>query len=217
VQPPESPRHIAHPKDRADDAALGVRRAGAGDVSAFAAMLARAFLDDPVASWAWRPEALRLRALERFNALRVSQLLPFEEVWIDADRRCAALWAPPDHWRTTLLEDAAHLRAFAHPRLAGRAPLVVYGWLSLARHHPASPSHYYLGVLGTDPPSQGQGLGSRVLAPVLEQCDRDGVGAFLESSKESNIAFYSRHGFRVVEEVRLPFGPPMWAMWRDPR
>ena len=199
-------------------AAVEVRRARVADIPALGAMLARAFLDDPVASWAWRPERLRLRALERFNALRARQLLPYEEVWIDAQARCAALWAPPERWRTTLLEDAAHLRAFAHPRLARRAPLVVYGWLGLARHHPASPPHYYLAVLGTDPPSQGRGLGSRVLAPVLEQCDRDGVAAFLESSKESNIAFYSRHGFRVVEEVRLPAGgPPMWAMWRDPR
>jgi GNAT superfamily N-acetyltransferase len=198
-------------------APVEVRRAQRGDVPATAAMLARAFLDDPVASWAWRAERPRLRALEQFNALRMHQLLAHEEVWIDAERRCAALWAPPGRWRTTLLEDAAHLRTFAHPRLLPRAPLVVYGWLGLARHHPSRPAHYYLGVLGTDPPSQGRGLGSRVLGPVLEQCDRDGVGAFLESSKESNIAFYSRHGFRVVEEVRLPFGPSMWAMWRDPR
>jgi GNAT superfamily N-acetyltransferase len=72
-------------------------------------------------------------------------------------------------------------------------------------------------VLGTEPEAQGQGLGSAVLGGVLEQCDRDGVGAFLESSKERNIDFYARHGFRVREEIRLLRGPPMWSMWRDPR
>ena len=55
------------------------------------------------------------------------------------------------------------------------------------------------------------------MAPVLERCDTDGVGAYLESSKESNIAFYSRHGFQVTEEIKLLAGPPMWKMWRDPR
>ena len=181
-----------------------------------AQVLARAFFDDPVASWAWRPDALRMRALERFQSRRMQQLLPHEEVWTNDELSAAALWAPPERWRSTLREDAEHLPAFAHPRLALRAPLVTYGWLGLERHHPHSPPHYYLAVLGTDPPSQGRGLGSRLMRPVLERCDEDGVGAYLESSKESNIAFYGRHGFRVVEEVRLPRGPRMWAMWRDP-
>ena len=72
-------------------------------------------------------------------------------------------------------------------------------------------------MLGTEPASQGQGLGSAVLGPVLEQCDADGVGAYLESSKERNIDFYARHGFRVTDELRLLRGPRMWGMWRDPR
>ena len=83
--------------------------------------------------------------------------------------------------------------------------------------HPSGPPHWYLAVLGTDPSAQGQGLGSAVLAPVLQRCDEDGVGAYLESSKESNIAFYSRHGFRLTGEVHLLKGPQMWKMWRDPR
>ena len=52
---------------------------------------------------------------------------------------------------------------------------------------------------------------------MLRSCDEDGVAAYLESSKERNIAFYARHGFRVTEEVRMPKGPPVWLMWRDPR
>ena len=66
------------------------------------------------------------------------------------------------------------------------------------------------------PVAQGRGLGSSVLAPVLGRCDDEGLGAYLESSKEENLAFYSRHGFEVTEEVQLPGGPPVWLMWRDP-
>jgi ribosomal protein S18 acetylase RimI-like enzyme len=68
-----------------------------------------------------------------------------------------------------------------------------------------------------DPAAQGRGLGTAVLAPVLEECDRDGVGAYLESSKESNVAYYARFGFRITEELRLPRGPRLWLMWRDAR
>jgi ribosomal protein S18 acetylase RimI-like enzyme len=194
-----------------------LRRASAQDVPALAGVLARAFLDDPVASWAYPPDHLRERALVRFQGTRARQLLGEEEVWTDSDLRCAALWATPGRWKMSLGEIAALAPSFMHPRLIARLPIAAIGWEKLERRHPPDPPHWYLAVLGTDPSAQGQGLGSAVLRPVLERCDADGVGAYLESSKESNIAFYSRHGFRVTEEIRLLKGPPMWKMWRDPR
>jgi ribosomal protein S18 acetylase RimI-like enzyme len=193
-----------------------IRRATERDIPALAGVLARAFFDDPVATWAWRPDDLRPAALERFQGTRMRQLLPHEEVWTDEATGCAALWAPPGHWKASVKETLALVPCFARARLIGRLPLVTLGWEKLEHGHPREP-HYYLAVLGTDPSAQGRGLGSSVLQGVLDQCDRDGVGAFLESSKESNIAFYARHGFRVTEEVKLVRGPSMWKMWRDPR
>jgi len=194
-----------------------VRRANAADLPELARMLSRAFFDDPVAEWACRADALRPRMLERFQGTRARQLLRHEEVWTTAQLTCAALWAPPERWKTTVREDLAIMGCMAHPRLWWRSPLVGSGMLSLEARHPNGPPHYYLAVLGTDPAHQGQGLGSALMAPVLERCDADGVGAFLESSKERNIDFYARHGFRVTDELRLPRGPTMWQMWRDPR
>jgi ribosomal protein S18 acetylase RimI-like enzyme len=192
------------------------RRATDADVPALAGALARAFFDDPVTNWAWKPDELRMAALDRFQATRLRQLIVHQEVWCTEDRASAALWAPPGHWRASPKETLEVLRCFLAPRLLARMPIVALGWELLERGHPREP-HYYLAVLGTDPPAQGHGAGSAVLAGVLEQCDRDGIGAFLESSKESNIAFYARHGFRVTEEVKLLRGPSMWKMWRDPR
>ncbi len=197
--------------------AATVRRATAADVPALAAMLARAFFDDPVAIWSCHPDVLRPAVLERFNGARVSHLLGDQEVWTTPDGSSAALWAPPQRWKTTPRQDLELSRCILHPRLLVRAPVIVAGLLGIERRHPRTPPHWYLAVLGTDPVAQGQGLGSAVLAPVLEQCDRDGVGAYLESSKERNIAFYARHGFRVTARHRLPRGPSVWAMWRDPR
>ncbi len=196
---------------------VNVRRATSADVPALAAMLARAFLDDPVASWAWRPDRLRLGALERFHGVRLRQLLAGEEVWTSDGLTSAALWAPPGRWHSTLRETAELVPSFLHPRLFMRMPMVALGWEKLERAHPRRPPHMYLALLGTDPDAQGHGLGSAVLAPVLRQCDSDGVGAYLESSKERNIDFYARHGFRVLGEIQLLRGPTMWKMWRAPR
>jgi ribosomal protein S18 acetylase RimI-like enzyme len=193
------------------------RRASRADIPGLAAMLARAFSDDPIAEWACRPDSLRQAMLERFHATRVGQLLAHDEVWISAERTSAALWAPPKRWRTTLREDVELSRGMLHPRLAPRLPLIAAGLYGIERKHPLAPPHWYLAVLGTDPSFQGQGLGSAVLQPVLEQCDSDGVAAYLESSKERNIDFYARHGFRVSGQLRLPRGPRVWPMWREPR
>jgi ribosomal protein S18 acetylase RimI-like enzyme len=191
--------------------------AGSADVPALAEMLARAFLDDPVAIWACRPDSLRQGMLERFHAVRTRQMLAAGEVWTTPELSSAAVWAAPERWRSTLREDAALMRCLLRPRLIARLPLIALGLLGIERRHPSRPAHWYLAMLGTDPIVQGRGLGSSVLAPVLERCDLDAVGAYLESSKERNIDFYARHGFRVTRELRLPRGPTMWAMWRDPR
>jgi hypothetical protein len=42
--------------------------------------------------------------------------------------------------------------------------------------------------------------------------------AYLESSKEKNVPFYERNGFKVRERFEVPNGgPPIWLMWREPQ
>jgi GNAT superfamily N-acetyltransferase len=82
--------------------------------------------------------------------------------------------------------------------------------------HPKEP-HWYLAVLGTAPEHQGKGVGSALMKPILDRCDGEGVPAYLESSKESNIPFYKRHGFEVTGEIQAKNGPKVWPMWRDPQ
>ena len=44
------------------------------------------------------------------------------------------------------------------------------------------------------------------------------VGAYLESSKETNVPYYRHFGFEVREEVdHRRGGPRQWSMWRDPQ
>jgi GNAT superfamily N-acetyltransferase len=85
----------------------------------------------------------------------------------------------------------------------------------MAEKHPTEP-HYYLFLLGTRLEWQGRGLGSSLMAPVLEACDRNRVPAYLEATSERNKQLYLRHGFEVTDEIPLPDGPMMWPMWRSP-
>jgi GNAT superfamily N-acetyltransferase len=82
--------------------------------------------------------------------------------------------------------------------------------------HPHEP-HWYLALLGTDPLVQGRGAGGRLLQPVLNIADNDGVLTYLETQKPENIAFYSRHGFTVADEISIEGSPTVWTMRREPR
>lgn len=55
------------------------------------------------------------------------------------------------------------------------------------------------------------------MLPMIDRSDEEGIGMYLESSKESNVAFYGRFGFEVRKVLRLRKGPDMWTMWRRPR
>jgi hypothetical protein len=52
---------------------------------------------------------------------------------------------------------------------------------------------------------------------MIDRCDVEGLPAYLESSKESNVAFYNRFGFETVKVVAHKAGPQQWLMWRKPR
>jgi GNAT superfamily N-acetyltransferase len=189
--------------------------AGPTDVPALEDVLQAAFWDDPVTVFLFPDERSRSRrSALLFRALLRHHYLPMRTVWTTSDQAGAAMWAPPGHWRLTTAEIARALPTAL--RGLGRNLALSMQFLGeIDRHHPDEP-HWYLGVLGTDPPRQGRGIGSALLTPVLERCDREHVPAYLESSKESNIPFYARHGFAVTRELRARGAPVLYAMWRDP-
>jgi GNAT superfamily N-acetyltransferase len=191
-----------------------VRRATRGDRPRLATVLARAFDDDPVMTWFFQERRRREARNRRFFGLRLRQLMPHGETYTVEGELGAAIWAEPERWRLSRLEEI-RLTIAMLPAVWPRLAEVIEGLEAIDRVHPSRP-HYYLAVLGTDPDAQGRGIGSALLQPTLETCDRDGIPAYLESSKERNIDFYARHGFRVTGELELPDGPRVWSMWRDP-
>jgi ribosomal protein S18 acetylase RimI-like enzyme len=83
-------------------------------------------------------------------------------------------------------------------------------------HHPSEPC-WYLPLIGVDPHSQGRGYGSALLRHTLQQCDRDRMPAYLESSNPRNIPLYQRHGFEIIGAIQSGTSPTIVPMLRRPR
>jgi ribosomal protein S18 acetylase RimI-like enzyme len=193
-----------------------VRKATPVDVPIVAKAMATAFYDDPVVGpWCMPDESRRMRRLERTFELFLRKVyLAHDECYTTDGLVGGAFWLPPNTWEVKGLDQLRLVARLAQIHGRGVARILqVMGFIE--EKHPHEP-HYYLQFLGVELDWQGRGIGSALLTPVLERCDRDGMPAYLEASSERNRALYERHGFEVVEEIRLPAGgPPMWRMWRE--
>jgi ribosomal protein S18 acetylase RimI-like enzyme len=197
---------------------LDVRKILPGDISRVADLLGRAFDDDPVMNFLAKQDARkpqRIRTLMDVALRKLTQ--PFGETYVTSGFEGAALWNPPGGRPHGILNDLKLLPDMV--RVSGFRGLrrVIGAFDMMEKKHPEAP-HYYLLAIGVDPAHQGKGIGTRMMAPILERCDRERMPAYLESSKERNIRLYERNGFEVTERVELPRGgPPAWLMWREPR
>ncbi|MEA2652574.1 MAG: hypothetical protein QOI85_2295 [Chloroflexota bacterium] len=185
----------------------GVRRATPQEIPELAATLARAFAHDPFYSF------LAGDAPERSQRMQDgwSGILQFgsaglAETYTTDDHAGVAVWIPPAHGGPSFVDSLRMTPSIA--RLAGwrrlRQVTNAIGALERRHHHHAPQPHFYLSALGVEPDRQGEGIGTALMQPVLDRCDRDGIPAYLETATARNVLLYERLGFDVVEELTLP-------------
>lgn len=200
--------------------AIPVRRARRDDIPALAAVLARAFARDPFFLY------LAGEASERNQRMRLgwAGILRFAsaglaETWTTADVAAVAIWIPPGRKGSSLIDSLRLMPSLARLTGWGRMREVSSSLETLERrrHAHVPEPHWYLSALGVDPDHQGQGIGSSLMAPVLERADALGTPAYLETATARNVLLYERHGFDVVEELILPRTDIRgWLMLRAP-
>ncbi|WP_394430538.1 GNAT family N-acetyltransferase [Streptomyces sp. SGAir0957] len=203
---------------------VGIRRARAEERDFVVELLDEAFMDDPVSSWVF-PDVERRRARHSYLMGAFTDAT-FADGYIDLaeDGTAVALWmdipeASDEGQGQSQDQDAgedgpAQVRAAVDPdneRVEQIARLTEAA-------HPTGRAHAYLWMIGVKPERQGEGLGTALMAPVLERCDREGLPAYLEASNARSRALYERLGFVFTgTAVDLPDGPSLWPMWREPR
>jgi ribosomal protein S18 acetylase RimI-like enzyme len=172
------------------------------------------FSDDPVNLWVFGGE----QSIAAYNTLAAKKLyLRRGFGYVVADDG-GTMWLPPGVSKRIPLWNSLDI-ATAMLRHGGfkflRRGLAVDDFL--IRKKPCEP-HYYLYAIGARRARQGKGVGGALMTAGLERVDRDHMPAYLENSKETNIAFYRRLGFEVIEQVTpAPGCPPLWLMWRAAR
>lgn len=197
------------------------RRLERADREAAAQALARAFWDDPLTNYWWPGDAHRRVMLPILMRGGIQLAAPYDETYTAEESPVGgALFLPPGKSKLAM---TSVLRVMA-PNLWRWRPASLFRFLGtldeLERKHDAAleEPHWYLMLLGVDPPRQGQGLGGVLMSDVLRRADSAGQDAYLETQKARNVPFYRKHGFDVVENFRCHGGrgPETWTMRRRP-
>jgi GNAT superfamily N-acetyltransferase len=204
-----------------DQTTINPRLATRDDIDGIAAAMARAFVDYPAMTYLIPDPKTRAERLPEYFALFLDKVWPGEygEIRTTDGYAGASLWASPGHWKLptkSVLRMVPGMLRIAGLRSLMRAMKVLNAAEKL---HPKEP-HWYLELLGTDPPMQRKGVGAALMQEVLDRCDREGLPAYLETQTFDNVAYYRHHGFEVRDEKTFGKGDDsvtFWFMWREPR
>jgi GNAT superfamily N-acetyltransferase len=197
--------------------AIEVRVAATDSVPKVAAVLADAFIHDPVYTW-MLPGTRRLQA--RLRAMFAAEAEQYVlgnggTVWTTSGYDGAVCELPPGAWEMTMSFTAREAlkwtRAFGtRLLLAGRVQR------AMERRHLREP-HFYIRTVGVRTALQGQGVGSALMQPTLQRADSAGLPTYIEASSERSAILYERLGFVHIGVLELPDGgPPVWPMRRPP-
>ncbi len=195
----------------------------AGRLDEAAAVLARAFQDNPNFVDLFPDAKARSRALPRLQRACLRDALGFGRVHaatLGGEIVGVAAWLPPGTFplsprrQLRVMSDMVRMLAAA-PRSVPRLVRFMKGVVGL---HPEGP-YWYLEVVGVDPGARGLGIGTRLLGPGLSTADEEGLPCYLETMTERNVAWYRSLGFDVDRAgvSFAPRGPPNWTMLRPSR
>jgi GNAT superfamily N-acetyltransferase len=208
-----------------------IRKLTNADVQTTAEVLASAFADNAAYVWMHPRAALRASDLRAFFERNLRWHSALDLTWV-ATRGPQIVGTttlePPGGVRSGLREAVAHwlvptvrdqgLRTFLRTAAADREFGERYRALIQGTRY------YHLHAVAVAPGCQGNGVGSKLVATTLEECERlvarDPAPVVLSTQRERNLPFYRRLGFVLKEDHQMGVrwgsrGFRTWFMIRD--
>jgi len=184
--------------------------------------LAQAFQDDPIYTYVFPTIEERLLYTARLAEAMVICCLRYGRVDTTVEVAGVACWLSPGQaemnlWRSLRTGFALPRAVIAFPKEARERMLGMVEHMDKVHKQTMDRPHWYLWMIGVKPGSQGQGLGSSLLRPVLNQADAESTPCYLETETESNVAFYEKRGFAIATTENVPgHDLKLWTMIREP-
>jgi ribosomal protein S18 acetylase RimI-like enzyme len=181
--------------------------------------LTRAFPDDPFYDWVLPKGRRREAALTGFFRLLLSQLSDrLQETFTTTSLSGTAVWLAPGKHQLSWWQQLRLIPSFTRVVGPSGIPrgLRIIAHMDALHTSLAKEPHYTLLLIGVEPSTQRQGVGRKLLEPILERCDRERLPAYVDTAKEENVPFYERLGFQLRAESKHAEFPTFWCLTRPP-
>jgi GNAT superfamily N-acetyltransferase len=207
-----------------------VRKLRAADCAVTAALLARAFADNPAYAFMHPRTATRARDLRRFFERNLAWHLPLGLTWVVIDGADApvgtATLEPPGgipHTRWQLVRHWVLPALFEQgPRSLARLLEADAAFAKLNRATAEAANYWHVHAVAVEPKHQRSGAGTALLNHVFAELDAlyaaHPAPVILSTQRESNVRLYSRYGFEERGLVTIGGDQPdafqSWCMRR---
>jgi ribosomal protein S18 acetylase RimI-like enzyme len=194
---------------------MKITAASRSDIDESVGCLATAFAQDPITGFLLQTgQGYRERVTQFFSLLMRARIELDMPVFVargahGIDGATMGYSTVRSEWPAALTEEWARFEQ-AIPGLTDR--MAIYD--EVANKFKPSAPHYYLGVIGTDPVSQGSGIGTQLIKKFCDVSASDPLssGVYLETAQASNLRFYERAGFAETGRGKLG-DATLWCMY----
>ena len=183
-------------------------------------MFTRAFYNDPFSLYAFPDTKERDSRLIYMNEMSLRYGMRYGMVYAPSERtEGGAIWMPPGKWEMSIpgIFLSGALSSIIKMGIDAELKMMpLDNYMSLKHKKLAPFPHWYLALLAVEPQYQKQGYAGKLLRGMLDEIDKEGSPAYLETDSEKNYLMYQHFGFEIIDEFVLPkAGIRLWAMLRD--
>jgi ribosomal protein S18 acetylase RimI-like enzyme len=178
------------------------------DVEPAARVMAEAFQDDPLCGFMLPVERTRAKTMYKFFCAMGEVSIQQQRVYgVGEPLKGVAYWKAPNQENMSIR--VSSLGKFL-PLLFTYYPIgffrshAIFRQIDAMHARYASEPHYYLDNIGVLASARGKGFSSRLIRPIIEKAEAQGVIAYTETATRANVSLYEHFGFECVEECAIP-------------
>lgn len=151
-----------------------------------------------------RQDKRRIKRIQGLMSYSFDLCRLFGDVFISDDNKACALIMYPDKRKTTLGSILLDIRLIFQSIGFNNITRTIKREKLIESRQPNIPM-IYLWFIGVAPEMQGKGIGSKMLAEIIENSRSKGRPVCLETSTLRNIPWYQKFGFKIYHEADLGY------------